>query len=99
MKTKKEEYIDRLAGQLKEWSAKIDELEGKAAGTASDIRADYESKVRELKDKRNRLSERLQEMKGSGSEAWTALKDGVEAATKDLSDAVKTARDKFRKAA
>jgi len=99
MRTKKEEYIDKLAGRLKGWSARIDELEGKAAGAASNVKADYEARVRELKDKRDRLSGRLQELKGSGSDAWTALKAGVEAATKDLAEAIKAAKDKFRKAA
>lgn len=99
MKTQKEEYIDKLAEQLKEWSAGIDELERKAAGAAANIKADYEARVRDVKDKRDRLSGRLQELKGSGGDAWTALKTGVEAATKDLADAIKAAKDKFRKAA
>jgi len=99
MKTKKEEYIDKMAEQLKGWSTKIDELEGKAAGAASDVKADYEARVRELKSRRDLLSNRLRELKGSGSDAWTALKTGVEAAMNDLKDTVAAARDKFRKAA
>lgn len=99
MKTKKEEYIDKMAEQLKGWSSKIDEMEIKAAGAASDVKADYEAKVRELKNKRDLLSNKLHELKGSGSEAWAALKTGIETATKDLKDAVAAAKDKFRKAA
>jgi hypothetical protein len=97
--TKKEEYIDRMAEQLKEWSAKIDELEARASGTAAGVRAGYEERIRTLKEKRDLLSAGLREMKESGSSAWTVLKTGVEAAKNDLKEALAAARDKFRKAA
>lgn len=99
MRTKKEEYIDKMAEQLKGWSTRIDEFEHKAAGAALDVKADYEARVRELKNKRDQLSNKLHELKESGSSAWTTLKTGVDMATDDLKDAVAAARDKFRKAA
>ena len=37
----REEYIDKLAAQLKEWSAKIDELESKARAAKADAKTGY----------------------------------------------------------
>jgi uncharacterized coiled-coil DUF342 family protein len=64
------EYIDKLAAQLKEWSAKIDELEVKARAAKEGAKAGYESQVSELKKKRETATRKLQELKSSSSEAW-----------------------------
>jgi len=95
----REEYIDRLAAQLKEWSAKIDELEVKARATKADARNKYEIQVRELKAQRDVALQKLQELKGASSEAWDVLKTGVEAAWTDLQKAVSEAKQKFQKPA
>lgn len=97
--TKKEEYIDKMSAQLKEWSKKIDELETKAGTARDDMKTGYENRIGELKEKRDDLSRRLQEIRESSGEAWTTMKAGVESAWLDFTDALAAARDKFRKAA
>ncbi len=97
--TKKEEYIDKLSKQLKDWAAGIDELENKAAGVSADLKAGYEARIRELNEKKEALSLKMKELKTSTKEAWNAMKPGVDAAKKELKDAIAAARDKFKKAA
>ena len=99
MRTKKEKYIDTMARHLKEWSASIDELESKLSFTSAEVRASYESRIRELREKRDALSLKLRDLGATGGEAWDSLKSGVETSWKDLKDAVSAARDKFKKAA
>lgn len=99
MKTKKEEYIDKMTQQLKEWSSRIDELESRMAGASSDVKAGYEALVRDMKKKRDELSVKLRELGETGGDAWNTLKTGVETATKSLKDAIASAKDKFKKAA
>ena len=41
----REEYIDQMTAQLKEWSRKIDELEFKARAAKADARITYENWV------------------------------------------------------
>ncbi len=94
---KREEYIDKLASQLKEWSAKIDEIESKAKATRTDMKTEYEKQINQLKDKRDAAKQKLQELKGSSSEAWDALKAGSEAAWTDLKNSVTAAKEKFIK--
>ena len=93
----REEYIDKLAAQLKEWSAKIDELESKASAAKADVKTGYENQIRQLKDKRDAATKRLQDLKGASTDAWDALKTGAEAAWADLSKSVTAAKEKFKK--
>ncbi len=74
----REEYIDKLAAQLKEWSAKIDEVEIKARAAKADAKVGYENQIRQLKDKREAAAQKLQELKSSSAEAWGTLKAGAE---------------------
>ena len=93
----REEYIDKLAAQLKEWSAKIDELEVKARAAKEDAKHGYENQVSELKKKREIATRKLQELKSTSSEAWDVVKAGAETAWADLMKAVNEAKEKFKK--
>jgi uncharacterized coiled-coil DUF342 family protein len=99
MKTKKEEYIDRMAAQLKEWSTGIDELERKINSSTGDVKAGYESRLRALKEKQKTFSRKLGDLRESSGEAWESMKTGVENAWDDFKSAIAEARDKFKKAA
>jgi uncharacterized coiled-coil DUF342 family protein len=95
MKTR-EEHIDQLAAQLKEWSVKIDELESKARAAKADVKTSYENQIRQLKDKRDAAMQKLQELKGASTEAWEILKAGAETSWADLKKAVTAATEKFK---
>ena len=92
----REEHIDKLAAQLKEWSAKIDELESKARATKADVKTGYENQIKQLKDKRDTAMKKLQELKGSSAEAWDTLKAGAETAWADLKNAVTAAKERLK---
>ena len=97
MMKNREEYIDKLAAQLKEWSAKVDELETKARGAKTDAKTEYEKQIKQMKDKRDAAIQKLQELKGSSTDAWDALKAGSEAAWAELKNAVTAAKERFKK--
>lgn len=92
----KEEYIDKLASQLKEWSAKIDELESKAGAAKADVKTSYDNQIKQLKDKRDAAMKKLQELKGASAGAWDTLKAGAETAWADLKNAVTAAKEKLK---
>ena len=92
----REEHIDQLAAQLKEWSAKIDELESKARAAKADVKTSYENQIRQLKEKRDGAKQKLQELKGASAEAWDILKAGAETSWADLKKAVTAATEKFK---
>ena len=97
MNTKKEEYIEKMAAQLKEWSAKIDELETTVATATADVKTGYEARIRELKEKREISSNKLRELKESSGEAWNVMTAGVETAWADFKTAFTAAKEKFKK--
>ncbi len=92
----REEHIEKLAVQLKEWSAKIDELEYKAIATKADVKTSFENQIRQLKDKRDAAMQKLQELKGASNDAWDTLKAGAETAWVDLKNAVTAAKKSFK---
>ncbi len=95
----REEYIDKMTKQLKEWSAKIDELESRIDTVGIDMRTAYEQRIRDIQDKRDAVSRKLQELTGTSGEAWKTLASGMDHAWDDFRDAFKSAVDKFKKAA
>jgi hypothetical protein len=92
----REEYIDQLAAQLKEWSSKIDELESKALVAKADAKTSYENQIRHLKDKQAASMQKLQELKNASGEAWDILKAGAETSWAELKKAVSAATEKFK---
>lgn len=96
--TKKEEYINKMTSQLKEWSAKIDELESKAK---REVKHGYESTIRELREKSDTVSQKLHELRDSSGDAWETMKSGVESARDNFKTAYNNVLDKlkFKKAA
>jgi len=96
MKTR-EEYIDKLAAQLKEWSAKVDELEAKAREAKAGVKTEYEKQIRQMKDKRDTAIQKLQELKDASTDAWDTVKAGSETAWADLKNAVNAAKERFKK--
>jgi uncharacterized coiled-coil DUF342 family protein len=86
-----------LAAQLKEWSARIDELESKARTAQAEVKTGYESQIRQLTEKRDAAAKRLQELRGASAEAWETLRAGAETAWTDLKNAVAEAKEKFNR--
>jgi hypothetical protein len=99
MKTKKEDYIDRMAKDLKEWSATIDEFEANASRVVGELQQDFARTLLDLKEKRDGVNAKLQEMAGSAGDAWVELQTGVEKAKHDLRGAFDSARAIIKKAA
>jgi outer membrane murein-binding lipoprotein Lpp len=92
----REEHIDKLAAQLKEWSSKIDEFESKARAARADVKTSYENQISQLKEKQAVSVQKLQELRGASTEAWDTLKAGAETAWADLKKAVTAATEKFK---
>jgi hypothetical protein len=99
MKMNKEEYIDKMARDLEEWSLDIDEYKLRASRGPIDVQADYEQSIRNLQEKRDLLASKLRELRGFSGDAWTTLERGVETAKHELRDAFEAARYAVKKTA
>ncbi|MDP1854119.1 MAG: coiled coil domain-containing protein [Candidatus Omnitrophota bacterium] len=93
---KKEEYIDKLATQLKEWNAKINLLKDKAAKGTADIKIAINKDVEVLNKKMKDAQVNLHELKGKSGDAWKVFAEGAGKSWNDLREAVRQAGEKFK---
>ena len=99
MKTNREEYIAKMARDLRKWSKTIEAYKVRASRGPIYLQTDYEQSIRTLEEKRDLLLSKLQEMQRSVGDNWTALEAGVETAKHELRDAFEGARSSVKKAA
>ena len=95
MKTK-EEYIESLAAELKEWSAEIDVLAGKAEHVASDVARKYNDEIEVLRLKQRAAATKMNELKESGGDAWESIKETADNIWDDLKSGVASVAAKFK---
>lgn len=94
--TKKEEYIDKLAAQLKDWSATIDKLASKTELLAGEQKVKLLEQLEELRTKRLDAQVKLNQLRESTGESWKTLEQGMEKAWGDMKEAMHKASEKFK---
>jgi seryl-tRNA synthetase len=92
----KELYREKLEAKFKEMKARVELLEAKAAQVKAESKLEFQKHLDELRQKRDAVHGKLEEVKKSGGEAWKDLRSGMEKATEELKQAIDRAMDKFR---
>lgn len=95
MKTK-DEYIDSLAAELKEWSAQIDLLTAKADNAAADMKLQYNEEIDGLRAKQHAAAEKIKELEKSSGDAWETVKETADKVWDDLRTGMAIAISKFK---
>lgn len=90
--TTRKEYIEMLAGKLREWDAAIDDLKLKAETAGVELKARYKLEIMELRQMRARAAGLLSEMHEAGDGTWKTVKARVDGLYRE-------AREIFKKAA
>ena len=93
---KREDYIDKMAAQLKIWSAEIDVLKAKAGKGTVEIKTAFHKDVEILNKKMQDAQKKLQEIGEKTGDAWESLAEGANKAWKDLREAMHKAGEKFK---
>jgi DNA repair exonuclease SbcCD ATPase subunit len=94
---KKEAYLEKMEGQLKEWGIEVDVLKAKAEKSKAEVKMKYLEQIHELKSKQGAVKERLNELRESGDEAWGDFREDVEKALAEMKEALKQAALRFKK--
>ena len=68
-------YKQKMAARLKEWHAKINLLEAQAENAKADMKIKRANELHELPAKQPAASEKIQELKRVGGEAWEQVKE------------------------
>jgi uncharacterized protein YukE len=92
----KELYREKLEAKFKEMKARVELLEAKAAQVKAESKLEFQKHLDELRQKRDAVQGKLEEVKKSGGEAWHDLRSGMEKAAEELKQAIDRAMDKFR---
>ena len=95
MKTKNE-YIDSLATELKEWSAKIDLLVANSENATAEIKLRYIQDLNVLRTKELAAIEKIKELEEAGGDAWETVKETADKIWDDLRVGVAGAASKFK---
>ena len=93
---KREDYIDKLAAQLKVWGAEIDLLKAKAAKETVEVRIAIHKEVEILNKKMQDVQKKIKEIQEKTGDAWESLTEGTSKAWNDLREAVHQAGEKFK---
>lgn len=92
----KDEFVREMHSKLDQWNAEIDVLAAKARVAEAQARADYQRQLDELRNERDKARQKLEALEASSEGAWQDLKDGVEKAWDSVSQAVRSARSRFK---
>ena len=92
----KEAYLANREAELKEWDAKILQLEAKAEQAQAQVKILYYEQLEALRTKRTTVREKLHELTLSSGAAWESVKIGLENAWHDLKGGLTSAAAKFK---
>jgi hypothetical protein len=89
-------YKQKLAAQLKEWSAQINLLEAKVENAGADMKIKRAEVLHGLRAKQHAASEKMKELEQAGGEAWEQAKLTADKIWEDLKAGVAEAHSKFK---
>lgn len=91
-----EAYRQKMAAQLKEWSAQIGLLEAKVEDASADMRIKHAEQLHELRAKQRAASEKMNELGKASGEAWQQAKITADQIWDDLKNGLAAAHAKFK---
>lgn len=89
-------YKQKMAAQLKEWSAQINLLEAKLENIGADLRVKRTEELQELRAKHHAASEKMKELEKASGEAWEQVKETADNIWEDLKTGLASAHSKFK---
>ena len=92
----KDAYKQKMAAQLKEWSAQIDLLEAKLENAGAGMNIKRAELLNELRAKQRAASEKMNELEESSGEAWGQVKKTADKIWDDFKTGVAEAHSKFK---
>lgn len=91
-----EAYKQKMAAQLKEWSAQINLLDAKAENAKADVKVKLAENLHELRAKQSAAYEKMKELDKARGEAWGQVKETADRIWEDLKTGIAAAHSKFK---
>jgi alpha-beta hydrolase superfamily lysophospholipase len=80
----KEAYQEKIEAQIKEWSAKLQELKAKAEKATADKKIELNKAIDDMRARKEAAQVKLEEIKGASAETWEKLKVAMDKAMEDV---------------
>lgn len=92
----KREFIEMMEGHLRTFDREIQKLAAKAEKAGTEMKADLEAQMKNLRVRRDQTQKDLAVLREKGEGAWEELRGGMEAAWRDLKQGLDKAVDRFK---
>jgi len=95
----KDSYLKKMKAELDDlnykWNIERNKIEAKAQHAKVEVKKKYEEKLKTLQKKREKMSQKLDQIDVASEDAWRDIKEGVDNAWQSLNEAIKKARSHF----
>jgi multidrug resistance efflux pump len=95
--SKRDEYVEKLKGQLDQWNAEVAKWEAKAQNAQAGARAEYDKHLNELRRRRDQALEQMKRLQAATGDAWVDLVRGADEAWAKMREALEKSRSHFNK--
>lgn len=92
----KDEYIRKMHSRLDQLSNEIDVLAAKVNHVEEKVRAEYHQQIDVLRTKQDEARNRISALQQTSESAWEDMKAGVELAWDAVSQAIDSAKSRFK---
>ena len=89
-------YKQKIAAQLKEWTAQINLLDAKVGNASADLKVMRANQLIELRVKENAAYEKIRELEKASGEAWEQVKVTADNMWDDLKTGIAEVQSKFK---
>lgn len=94
---KRDEYVQKLKGQLDTWNAEVAKWEAKTTEAQASARAEYEKQLTEFRRHRDQAVEQLRQVQTATGNAWLELTRGADEAWAKMRESFEKASSHFKK--
>lgn len=94
--TEKRAFIQRMKGRLDDVDARIDRIEKRVDETKDEVRKEYRARLAEMREQRQNIRKRMDEMADAGEKRWAQLRGHVEETWKALEHSFNYFKSHFR---
>jgi len=95
----KDSYLKKIKAEFDDlnykWNIERNKIEAKAQHAKVEVKKKYEEKLKTLEKKREKMSQKLDQIDVASEDAWRDIKEGVDNAWQSLNEAIKKARSHF----
>jgi hypothetical protein len=80
----KEEYLEKIESQIKEWTGKVNELQARADEAAAEVKMEMDRHIQNLRVKLGETQRKLTEVREASAETWVTFRASLDQSLKDL---------------